>query len=103
MVTLAGGHVVEIKWLGKNEHNTEYGQEQINVGLRQTGIYLTNDPTFVCGYLVAYDGRPHHVHLAQSSYDDCNCHLRCKPPIIVFLDSEAPSVTAQTPTDTEEE
>lgn len=94
VVTLDGSYLVEIKWLGKNEKNVSYGQDQINNGLAQVRIYLENDERCVCGHLVVYDGRDHEDHKTKSSHEDSLRHARCTAPKIIFLESETPSKKA---------
>ncbi len=97
VVTTVGTYLVEIKWLGKNENGTVYGQSIIDTGLAQVKIYLEHDQDsqFICAHLVVYDARPLEAHQTQSSYDDSNRHSICKPPHILFLESETPSETAR--------
>ena len=97
VVTIDGNHLVEIKWLGKNENGTEYDESAISKGLAQVKIYLDHDQDwlFICAHLVVYDGRPLQAHQGRSGYDDSQRHNLCKPPHILFLESETPSVTAK--------
>ncbi len=94
VVTHEGCTVIEIKWLGRNESNTEYNQEKINEGLIQIKIYLDKED-YVNGYLVLYDGRPKEKHENESEYDTNLIHTKCNSPILVFLESETPSQSAQ--------
>jgi hypothetical protein len=94
VVTENATFVVEIKWLGKNENNTSYGQDRINEGLVQLKEYLTNDDGLYRGYLVAYDGRSLNAHESKSSYDEKFRHPNCEMPNIIFLGSESPSKKA---------
>jgi hypothetical protein len=95
VVTASGNYVVEVKWLGKNEAGMEYGQARIAEGIAQIGIYLKNDGSLVCGDLVVYDGRERGEHENQSTYDAGKLHSRCRPPVIIFLEGEQPSVAAR--------
>lgn len=90
IVTQYGDHVVEVKWVGTNGR-TIYGEDQINVGLAQLNSYMENDPLLVCGYLVVYDARSLDKHTNASQFDETLRHIRCCPPIILFLESETPS------------
>ncbi len=87
--------VIEIKWLGKNDKSTTYGQDRINEGLEQLKIYLDKDSKFYCGYLVAYDGRPLDKHNSESKWDEKHRHGLCEKPEIIFLKSETPSKEAE--------
>lgn len=93
VVTQTGSHVIEVKWLGKNENNDSYGVERIEEGLEQVKIYL-NGYNFVDGYLVLYDGRSYAEHLSDRAYDKTARHLSCHEPYFLFLDSETPSKKA---------
>ena len=95
IVTLAGEHIIEIKWLGKNASNTEYKQEQINEGLRQVGIYLNNDSRAIRGYVLLYDARTKSEHKTKSTFDPTARHQMCDEPIILFLENETPSQAAK--------
>ena len=94
VVTITGAYVVEVKWLGKNDQGTTYGQNRINEGLAQVKIYLDNDRDFICGYLVAYDGRSYDDHQKLSYYAESLRHELCDSPKILFLRSESPSKVA---------
>ena len=94
VVTLDGSYLTEIKWLGKNESDTSYDQDQINIGLAQVKIYLDGDEQCVRGHLVVYDGRSHEDHKTKSTHDDSLRHVRCTIPKIIFLESETPSKKA---------
>lgn len=94
VVTLSGNHVVEVKWLGKNENNTAYGEERINEGLIQVKGYLVNDESLVCGHLIVYDGRQLDAHTNESRHSDTHRHALCQVPTILFLGSETPSEAA---------
>lgn len=95
VVTVAGEHIIEVKWLGKNVNKTEYKQERINEGLRQVAIYLNNDPRAICGYVVIYDARPRDKHENESTYDQAAQHQRCECPMVLFLENETPSQAAK--------
>jgi hypothetical protein len=86
-----GAHVLELKWLGKNQNETQYGEDDIDPGLLQIADYLTSRDGFICGYLVIYDGRSLEEHETQCRYNDGLRHGRCKTPRILFLESESPS------------
>jgi hypothetical protein len=95
VVTVAGEHIVEVKWLGKNVNNTEYKQDRIDEGLKQVGIYLSNDVRAIRGYVLLYDARSRDKHESESGYDASVQHERCDCPIILFLESETPSQAAK--------
>jgi hypothetical protein len=97
VVTPDGNYLVEIKWLGENKNGATYGQSAIDTGLAQLKIYLEHDDEwqFVCAHLVVYDGRPLEIHQAESGYDEAHRHSICKPPHILFLESETPSESAR--------
>lgn len=97
VVTIDGTHLVEIKWLGENENGTKYDESTISRGLAQVKIYLDHDQDwqFICAHLVVYDGRPLQAHQTKSGYDDSQRHNLCRPPHILFLESETPSVMAR--------
>src|SRR5581483_5540804 len=90
-VTLAGGHVVEVKWLGVNEHKTTYNRKRIDEGLIQVKQYLERDDDLVEGYLVVYDGRSSDEHKKNSHYDQAYQHPLCREPQILYLESEVPT------------
>lgn len=94
VVTIDGSHLIEIKWLGKNENDTTFDQDQINVGLAQVKIYLDGDEQCVCGHLVVYDGRSPDDNATKSTHNDSLRHARCTAPKIIFLESETPSKKA---------
>ena len=94
VVTQQGSYVIEVKWLGKNQNNTEYKQQRIDEGLVQVDLYLQNERKFVCGMLVMYDGRSYLEHVNNSSYDEGKKNPLCQRPEILFLKSETPSVAA---------
>lgn len=94
VVTHGGCSVIELKWLGKNENNTDYGQDRIEEGIIQIKIYLDKEE-YVCGYLVLYDGRPIDNHKNDSGYNENLLHPKCKHPFILFLESESPSQSAR--------
>lgn len=95
VVTETGTYVIEIKWLGKNEHGTPYGQTRIDEGLAQIGEYLKKDPSLFKGFLVTYDGRSLGDHKTKSSYKKGFLHSYCDTPKIIFLESENPSKKAE--------
>lgn len=94
VVTVRGSQIVEVKWLGRNEKSTGYGQERIDEGLGQVALYLDGDDDLVCGYLVIYDGRKWEQHQNESGHNSALQHPRCQAPRIVFLQSETPSEAA---------
>jgi hypothetical protein len=94
IVTINGTHMVEVKWLGKNENGTSYGEKRIDEGLVQVSLYLNNDEALIGGYLVIYDGRSHEDHNAKSSWNTSLKHKRCTFPRILFLETEPPSHAA---------
>jgi hypothetical protein len=91
VVRVTGDHVIEVKWLGKNEAGTTYGRKRINEGIAQVTLYLNQETDYVCGHLVVYDARPLSVHQKQSKYDNRLRHELCQPPHILFLESEPAS------------
>jgi len=94
VVTSEGTHVIEVKWLGKNEKKTEHRQSRIDEGLTQVKMYLEGDEDLVDGHLVIYDGRSADDHQAFSDYNkDCQ-HMLCTEPRILFLENETPSESA---------
>lgn len=95
VVTETGIYVIEIKWLGKNETGTSYGQTRINEGLAQISEYLNKDPSLFRGFLVAYDGRSPGDHKTKSSHKKKFLHSYCDLPKIIFLESENPSKKAE--------
>jgi len=95
VVTTYGSHVLELKWLGTNEHDTSYDEKHIEPGLIQIATYLDDDDDFVCGYLVIYDGRSRQRHEMHCRYNETLRHNRCKRPRILFLESEPPSKRAE--------
>ena len=95
VVTFSGDYVIEVKWLGRNDHGTTYGQSRINEGLRQVKIYLENDPRLVAGYAIFYDARTAEQNLTNSEFDLAARHANCLPPKIVFLESDSPSRVAR--------
>ena len=94
VVTVSGSHVVEVKWLGKNERGQAYRQARIDEGLVQVGLYLNRDTALVAGHLVIYDARSAEDHTKKSTYTPAKIHAKCARPLIVFLVSETPSETA---------
>jgi hypothetical protein len=95
VVTVQGDYVVEVKWLGENEHGTHYEQERINEGLRQVRQYIANDPRIVQGHVVLYDARTEEEYGTQSSHDEGCRHEFCSEPKIIYLESESPSQKAK--------
>lgn len=91
VVTLYGSHVLELKWLGRNQKDTRYDEQDIDPGLVQIATYLENDDDLICGYLVIYDGRSREKHENHCHYKETLRHNRCRSPRIVFLKSEYPS------------
>ena len=49
-----GKYVIEVKWLGKNQKKTTYGEGRIQEGIAQVAIYLNNDAKLVWGHLIIY-------------------------------------------------
>src|SRR5262249_15994725 len=95
IITITGGsHLIEVKWLGENEHTPAYRQPQINAGLIQVKVYLEKDNKILSGDLVIYDGRERSLHDSQSKYSKRNLHSRCNHPYILFLESQTPSQIA---------
>jgi hypothetical protein len=94
IVTINGTHMVEVKWLGKNEKGTSYSEPRIDEGLVQVSIYLNNDEAIIVGYLVIYDGRSIEDHKAKSRWTASLKHKRCTLPRILFLETEPPSQAA---------
>lgn len=88
-------YCLEVKWLGENEHGTAYDVSQISVGLAQVLTYLDKDTEVLRAYLVFYDGRSLDEHRNQRTYDPASKHRSCEEPILLFLESENPSVTAK--------
>ncbi|WP_434345684.1 hypothetical protein ACN6A1_27515 [Myxococcus virescens] len=96
VITASGSHVIEIKWLGRNEASTEYKHPpRINEGLAQVDTYLKKDPQLVAGHVVVYDAREPDIHASNSAHDDRIRHLKCSIPHIVFLKSDTPSKSAE--------
>jgi hypothetical protein len=95
IVTPSGSYVIEVKWLGKNEAGTTWGESRIGEGLRQVKLYLDNDAKLVAGYLVIYDARLAEQNRSECRYADNDVHPLCTPPTILFLESETPSVAAR--------
>ena len=95
ILTIDGSEIiVEIKWLGENEHKTVYGQGRINEGLAQVKIYMDDRDGCTCGHLVVYDARSREIHESQSKYNDSLRHHLCGPPHLLFLESETPTESA---------
>ena len=95
VVTAYGSHVLELKWLGKNQNGTIYSEKDIDSGLIQISMYLNDNDAHICGYLVIYDGRSREKHETCCEYNEKSLHNRCKPPILLFLESESPSQGAK--------
>lgn len=95
VVTAYGSHVLELKWFGENQNRTTYGEKDIDKGLAQISQYLENNDDFLCGDLVVYDGRSRQEYEQYCQYDEEFRHNRCKPPRIIFLESEPPSKRAK--------
>ena len=95
VVTVSGRHVVEVKWLGKNERGTTYAESRIGEGLRQVKIYLDNDDKLMAGYLVVYDARSAAENTSKCQYANADLHAMCARPMIHFLESVSPSVAAR--------
>jgi hypothetical protein len=94
IVTEVGNIVIEVKWLGKNEHNTRYAQIRIKEGMLQVAEYLNNNGRLMQGYLVIYDARSNDQHQNGCSYPMTCRHTKCEEPVIYFLRSESPSELA---------
>lgn len=88
-------YCLEVKWLGENEHGQKYDMTQISVGLGQVLEYLDKDTEILRAYLIFYDARPREEHRTQRGYDSTAKHRLCEEPIILFLESETPSVTSK--------
>lgn len=95
VVTTQGDHVIEVKWLGKNEKGTHYDKERINEGLRQVRQYITNDPRIIQAHLVLYDARFPEESRSHSDFDPGCKHPFCSDPKIVLLPSESASQAAR--------
>lgn len=95
VTTFDGKYVVEVKWLGRNQKGTTYGEPRIQEGVEQVAIYLTNDARLVWGYLIIYDGRFQDDHQNKRSYDEAQRHMRCSEPHLIFLESESPTQMVQ--------
>jgi hypothetical protein len=93
VIAPSGRYLIEVKWLGKNQNNTSYGEKRINEGLLQVKIYMDNTAC-VQGFLAVYDGRSEKDHQSKSSYNKKLMHALCNPPRIFFLDSANPSAAA---------
>jgi hypothetical protein len=91
VTTFDGKYVIEVKWLGKNEKNTTYGEPRIQDGVEQVAIYLNNDAKLVWGYLIIYDGRFVDDHHKKRFYDKAQQHMRCSEPHLIFLENESPT------------
>jgi hypothetical protein len=92
VMTGHGDYVIEVKWMGKNEHGTTYDDSRIAEGVEQIKIYLNNDGRLVSGAVVLYDGRP--IECRKQYFDSGNLHPLCQPPHIVWLESDTPSQKA---------
>jgi hypothetical protein len=95
VTTFDGKYVIEVKWLGKNEKDTAYGEPRIQEGVEQVAIYLTNDGRLVGGHLVIYDGRFADEHENKCAYDKAQQHVCCSEPRLIFLQSESPTQVVQ--------
>ena len=95
VVTVSGRHVVEVKWLGKNERGTTYAESRIGEGLRQVKIYLDNDDKLMAGYLVVYDARSAAENTSKCQYANADLHAMCARPMIHFLESVSPKCCSQ--------
>jgi hypothetical protein len=96
VVTPWGHHVVEVKWLGRNEASTEFKHPpRIDQGLEQVSLYLDRDPRLIGGHLVVYDARPQAEHQASSKHNEQFRHKKCPHPHLVFLESGTPSEIAK--------
>jgi hypothetical protein len=94
VVTDRGDHIIEVKWLGKNDAGTSWNRDRIDEGLVQVGEYLENDGVLVCGHLVVYDARKRDQHENDSTWGPNFKHEMCSDPRIIFLDSESVSQRA---------
>jgi hypothetical protein len=95
VTTFDGKYVIEVKWLGKNQKKTTYGEGRIQEGIAQVAIYLNNDAKLVWGHLIIYDARTADDHRNKCSYDKTEQHLRCSEPRLIFLESESPTQVVQ--------
>lgn len=94
VMTGHGDYVIEVKWMGKNEHGTTYDANRIAEGVEQIKIYLNNDGRLVAGAVVLYDGRP--LDCCTQQFDSSLLHPLCQSPHIVWLESQTPSQKATT-------
>lgn len=94
VITASSSHIIEIKWLGLNEHGTTWKRDRIDEGLDQVRQYLNKDSDLSCGHLVIYDGRSEDAHRCESNWQRQYKHDLCSEPAIVFLESESPSAKA---------
>jgi hypothetical protein len=94
VITDRGDHIVEVKWLGRNDAGTSWNRDRIDEGLVQVSEYITNDRMLVCGHLVVYDARSRDEHERNSTWDPEFKHAMCSDPRIVFLDDETASQKA---------
>ena len=93
VVTIAGKHVIELKWLGKNRKRTTFSNPpRIDQGLKQVALYLQGDQDLVTGDLIVYDAREPG---GDCGYLASNKHALCRDPRIIFLESLTPSVLAE--------
>jgi hypothetical protein len=95
VVTLGGKQVIEVKWLGKNESNTEYKEQRIQDGVDQVRLYMEREPSLIRGFVVIYDGRCETEHATQCSFLHQTLHPRCDRPMIMFLPSDTPTETVK--------
>lgn len=83
-------YIFEVKWLGKNESRTTYGDEQISVGARQVREYVMENSGVTLGILVCYDGRSCEEYKTDQNVGQEDDHPRSRR-FIVFLPSKAAS------------
>lgn len=95
VTTFDGKYVIEVKWLGKNQKSTVYGEPRIQEGIEQVAIYLNNDAKLIWGYLIIYDARAADHHRNKRSYDKTLQHVRCSEPQLIFLENESPTQVVQ--------
>jgi hypothetical protein len=95
VTTFDGKYVIEVKWLGKNQKNTKYGEGRIQEGIAQVAIYLNNDEKLIWGHLIIYDARVADEHQNKRSYDKTQQHIRCSEPRLIYLENESPTQLVQ--------
>lgn len=83
-------YIIEIKWLGKNESGTTYGNKRIVQGIGQIRTYLRRDASLDEACLICYDGRTEEKHKEESSVDQNIVPVKGRYRII-FLESESAS------------